>query len=131
MDRNKEYAEWLKYADDDLESAEILNNQYKKSLNIICYHCQQAAEKYLKGFLVSRSTSFEKTHDLMKIIETCQLLEDSFSDLVKDCIKLNPYSIITRYPSELELIENDATSAIISAGKIGKLVKIIISPTAN
>ncbi|OHD12908.1 MAG: hypothetical protein A2Y41_10885 [Spirochaetes bacterium GWB1_36_13] len=103
MDRNKEYSEWLKYADDDLESAEILNKHYRKPLNIICYHCQQAAEKYLKAFLVSQSISFEKTHDLLKIIEACQETEQSFLAIAGDCMILNPYSIITRYPSELEL----------------------------
>ncbi|HPJ39792.1 MAG TPA: HEPN domain-containing protein, partial [Spirochaetota bacterium] len=95
MDKSKEYSEWLKYADADLESAEILNTQYRKPLNIICYHCQQAAEKYLKGFLVSQNISFGKTHDLLIIIESCQKIDDSFSIIIKDCIKLNPYSIIT------------------------------------
>ncbi|HOP30277.1 MAG TPA: HEPN domain-containing protein [Spirochaetota bacterium] len=123
MDRNKELSEWLKYALDDLESAEILNQQHKKPLNIICYHCQQAAEKYLKGFLVSKYIPFEKTHDLLKLIESCQDIDQSFSILVRDCIKLNPYSIITRYPSELELIENDALSAIRSAKNIREHVK--------
>ena len=28
-----------------------------------CYHCQQCAEKYLKGFLVSRSIEFRPVHD--------------------------------------------------------------------
>ncbi len=122
MDKNKEYSEWLKYADADLESAEILNTQYKKPLNIICYHCQQAAEKYLKGFLISKNIPFGKTHDLLKIIESCQEIDDIFSVLIKDCIMLNPYSIITRYPSELELIDDDADSAIESAKRIKEYV---------
>jgi HEPN domain-containing protein len=123
MDRTREFMEWMKYAEDDLESAIILNNQHKKSLNIICYHCQQAAEKYLKGFLVFNSIMFEKTHDLLKILSLCQITSESASELVKDCIILNPYSIITRYPSELELTEKDALSAIDSVIRIKQFVQ--------
>ena len=70
-----------------------------------------------------KDNPFEKTHDLLKLIEYCQDIDQSFSILVRDCIKLNPYSIITRYPSELELIENDALSAIESAKNIREHVK--------
>jgi HEPN domain-containing protein len=119
MDKKTEYQEWLKYADDDLETAELLNRQYKKTLNIICFHCHQAAEKYLKAFLISKNICFEKTHDLLNLNNLCVIREESFSILIKDCLKLNPYSVITRYPSELELIEQDALLAIDSV----KLIK--------
>ena len=115
MDNKTEYREWLKYADDDFESAGLLNKQYRKPLHIICFHCQQAAEKYLKAFLVSKNIPFEKTHDLMVLNNLCTGVDNSFSDLLKDCLKLNPYSVITRYPSELELIDQDAAAALTSA----------------
>ena len=34
-----------------------------------CYHCQQCAEKYLKGFLVSRSVEFRPVHDLLYLLQ--------------------------------------------------------------
>jgi HEPN domain-containing protein len=43
--------EWFSFADADLDSALILNNAYRKHDAIICYHCEQAVEKYLKAFL--------------------------------------------------------------------------------
>jgi HEPN domain-containing protein len=122
MDKTAEYQEWLKYADEDFETAELLNRQYHKPLQIICFHCQQAAEKYLKAFLVSRSVSFEKKHNLMVLNQLCAGIENSFSDLTKDCLKLNPYAVITRYPSELELVEADAVSALASITLIKKYV---------
>ena len=40
------FSEWLRYANMDLDAAKFLfENQYPKPLEIICYHCQQAAEK--------------------------------------------------------------------------------------
>ena len=38
--------EWFHFADADFDSALILNNAYRKYNAIICYHCQQAVEKY-------------------------------------------------------------------------------------
>jgi hypothetical protein len=43
--------EWLRIADDDLDSAKILNESVRKHCEIICYLCAQAIEKYLKGYL--------------------------------------------------------------------------------
>ena len=49
---NREIAnEWFSYEENDLNSAKFLLNMYPKPLEIICNHCQQSAEKYLKGFL--------------------------------------------------------------------------------
>ena len=47
-------AEWFRYAFMDFDNAKFLfENRYPPPLEIICYHCQQSAEKYLKGILVS------------------------------------------------------------------------------
>lgn len=129
MDKKAEYQEWLKYANDDLETAFILSEQHKKSYNIICYHCQQTAEKQLKAFLVFKEITFEKTHDLLKLNKLCNTLDSSFSELKNECIALNPYSIITRYPSELELIEQDIIDALNDASKIKKHIAKIIATT--
>ena len=43
--------EWFKMARIDFESANFLLNMKPAPLEIICYHCQQCAEKSLKGLL--------------------------------------------------------------------------------
>jgi HEPN domain-containing protein len=51
MDRQEELRQWLEKADHDLMAAEYLTTMhYPRPDEIICFHCQQAAEKYLKGF---------------------------------------------------------------------------------
>ena len=46
---NQETKQWLDMADMDLGVAKyLMENYYPKPLEIICYHCQQAAEKPLK-----------------------------------------------------------------------------------
>ena len=42
--------EWLKYANNDLEAANHLLTLHPLKLEIICYLCQQSAEKMLKAF---------------------------------------------------------------------------------
>ena len=56
--------EWFKKAEHDLLNAEIVLNSGKNQLPLdtVCFHCQQAVEEYLKGFLVYHGVDFPKTH---------------------------------------------------------------------
>lgn len=53
-DQQEEYREWLAFAKTDYDSAEYLNGApfHLRPLNVICYHCQQAAEKAVKALIV-------------------------------------------------------------------------------
>ncbi|MEO1068074.1 MAG: HEPN domain-containing protein [Cyanobacteria bacterium J06638_6] len=51
---------WLAKAEADLQAAELLLNAANPLLDIVCYHAQQCAEKYLKGYLVARSVQFSQ-----------------------------------------------------------------------
>ncbi|GHV88107.1 hypothetical protein AGMMS50267_04670 [Spirochaetia bacterium] len=63
MDKDKELKQWFSKADDDLKSAEYLATMhYPRPEGIICFHCQQSAEKYLKGFLFQKDVSFPNIH---------------------------------------------------------------------
>jgi HEPN domain-containing protein len=61
---NENVKEWLQLANDDLYSAKILNEAVRKPYEIICYHCAQSIEKYLKGYLTFCDIIPKKTHDL-------------------------------------------------------------------
>ena len=47
---NEEVQEWLEVADRDFDSALLLNEAVRRHLEVICYHCAQAIEKYLRNF---------------------------------------------------------------------------------
>lgn len=51
---------WLTKARNDLGSARRLTSDPEPYLDIAIYHCHQAAEKALKGFLVYHDIEFEK-----------------------------------------------------------------------
>jgi HEPN domain-containing protein len=56
----KDVIEWIQIADDDIYSAQILDKASPKPYEIICYHCAQATEKYLKGYLAYNNRSEER-----------------------------------------------------------------------
>ncbi|MFQ5708468.1 MAG: HEPN domain-containing protein [bacterium] len=121
---NKDIAkEWFDIADADLASAKFLQKMRPISLEIICYHCQQAAEKYLKGFLVLQGEQVTKTHDLTLLNEKCLNFDKDFKTVAGDCLMLTDYSVNVRYPFPLEITEKDMKLAIKSAIKIKDFVK--------
>ena len=115
-------AEWLKYANNDLETVHILNNHQPLQVEIICYHCQQAAEKALKAFLLFKDMEPPKTHSLESLVDLCLKLSNDFEDIIGECEYLNPFGVQPRYPFGLELSEEDAMT---SAQKCELIIKFI------
>ena len=60
--------EWLHKADHDLGMAELAIDHKPEYTDSICFHCQQAAEKYLKAYLIFLDVAFEKKHNLISIV---------------------------------------------------------------
>ena len=69
------------------------------------YHCQQAAEKAVKGFLASKNADVKWTHDVESLVETALESEPGFSALLNDAAMLTPLATAYRYPSEGSLFD--------------------------
>ena len=52
MDKGDIVKEWLYYANMDVTSADYLMTMIPAPYEIICYHCQQSAEKFLKAYTI-------------------------------------------------------------------------------
>lgn len=115
--------EWTDMAEMDLTAAEYLLGMHPVPVEIICYHCEQAAEKFLKGVLVSFNIEPPKTHDLIRLCKLCCEAAKSFEQLADACVELTPYGVQVRYPSDLELEENDMKCALRECGKIRDFVQ--------
>ena len=120
---NSIYSEWFEFAKRDLESAKFLINMHPAAIEIICYHCEQSAEKYLKGYLIKNSNKVERTHDLVLLNNKCKAIDSSFGIIEDECIELVPYGVQVRYPYQLEVIEDDMISAINCAEKIESFIR--------
>lgn len=94
----KPHEEWLFKAAHDLSSSEYLLTSPDSLFDISIYHTQQCAEKSLKAYLAFMEQEIENTHNLKMLVEMCALIDSEFNTLYDDCIYLNPYSTLYRYP---------------------------------
>jgi len=124
MDRVEETNEWLKFSDMDLMTAKHLwETMQPQPLEIICYHCQQAAEKALKAFLVYNCITPPRTHDLNDLRNICRNNDDNFDEIIVSCMRLTDYSVQPRYPMGDEITDGDTVLALQDGEKINEFVK--------
>ena len=117
--------EWFLIADDDFYSAQILNEQVRKLYEIICYHCAQAVEKYLKGYIVYQNEIPEKTHNLTYLGRICIDKDSDFNNVKFEFDFLNRFASDIRYPNKYEVNENDVNFAISAVEKIRNIKPLI------
>ena len=121
---NKDIAkEWFKIAEADLSSAEFLQRMRPIPMEIICYHCQQSAEKHLKGFLALKGDEIRKTHDLVQLNKMCQEHDTDFKTIEDDCLMLTDYGVNVRYPIPMDINESDIRIALKSARRIKDYIR--------
>ena len=121
---------WLQFAKTDLGVAEHLNREYyPKPLEIICYHCQQAAEKAVKALIVRFDVpgGIPKKHNLPFLLAQVK----NYVDIPKKCIEsaeaLTPYGVAIRYPNEFSVEEYHVQEALTFAREIVEWAEKIIN----
>lgn len=120
---NRELAqEWFKVAEMDLASAGYLQNMQPAPLEIICYHCQQSAEKFLKGYLAFCGEAIRKTHDLVQLNKLCRIHDSEFGKIENECLDLTDYGVQIRYPFPLEIDASDVGFALKNALRIKNFI---------
>lgn len=111
-------ADWFAFANNDFTAAKICASNYPPLVEIACYHCQQCAEKMLKGFLSLRGITPPKTHDLRELCRLSESNDSDFSKISQECILLSPYGVNVRYPNTIEVEESDMKKALAYAEKV-------------
>lgn len=91
---------WLIKADHDFATARKMSTEPDAYFDTAIYHCQQAAEKAIKAFLLFHDQRFEKTHDLRLLIGLAQPLDIRFANLLPAAELLTPYATTFRYPGD-------------------------------
>jgi HEPN domain-containing protein len=127
MDRTEELRQWFSISNDDLKTAEHLaNNMHPVPEEIVCFHCQQSIEKDLKGYLLYNSIVAPKIHDLTGLLELCEKANANFASLLEKCNYVNKYSVLPRYPHELQITSNDVKLALRYAKDIKQFVLSLV-----
>ena len=94
---------WFQKAENDLLSVQNNLKAEQYASDTVCFHCQQAAEKYLKGFLAWHQMPFAKTHDLLDLLRRVMQISDIDAPMLSDnLLLLDRYSVSIRYPQEYE-----------------------------
>jgi HEPN domain-containing protein len=90
--------EWIHKANHDLGMAELGISQKPEYTDAICFHCQQAAEKFIKAYLVSLKIPFQKSHStsyLLDLLSEKMPVDESLYDFAA---QLDDYAVEVRYP---------------------------------
>ncbi len=121
---------WIKKAHEDLRSAEYLIEMPEPPTGVICFHCQQAVEKYLKAYLTYLDVRAPKTHDLAALFELCLEKDQDLKFLNLEGISaLSFYAVSVRYPDELYMPpEEEAKEAYNIAKEVKEFILQKISP---
>jgi HEPN domain-containing protein len=90
---------WLLNASDDLGLSRLVAQHEGAFTAGVLYHCQQAAEKALKGFLVFWDRSPPRTHNLVLLLEQAGEIEPGFLSWEDAAARLTPYATRYRYPA--------------------------------
>jgi HEPN domain-containing protein len=120
----RDYREWIRYAEVDLFVARSLN--FPGSASVVAFHSQQAAEKFFKAFLIFKGQSPKKIHDLLLLESECRVLDQSLPKLASECMLLTPFATSARYPGLAEPTDTEVRAIVSAAERIRtEILKLI------
>lgn len=114
---------WFAKAFEDEESAEVLLNADPPKNAPAAFHCQQAAEKYLKACLAYYGEDPPRTHDLPLLLRLCQEHDDTLQVLRDAAGKLYPFAVEVRYPFGLSVSEKEASDALSRVQEVRRTIQ--------
>jgi HEPN domain-containing protein len=89
--------EWFLRGEHDLQSAKLLLQQGGPT-DTIAVLAQQAAEKYLKGYLLSQGWKLQRTHDLEVLVSEAITHNKAFEQFLDFARVVSAYYLEDRYP---------------------------------
>lgn len=120
----KQTEKWIKKAQEDEKVAEILLASEFPVFAAICFHLQQAAEKYVKALVVENNISMSKTHNIVQIIDEKLLqIYPEFENLSDAAALLTDFGIEPRYPGDYpEFTASDSEKALEAMNQIKEAI---------
>lgn len=120
----KSTREWVRKAEGDYRLVVQIAKGSEPFHDQLCFHCQQAAEKYLKGLLEELGLTIPKTHhldDLLALLPHHATLRAFRRGL----IFLTDFAVGTRYPGE-DASKRQASAALRWATKVREASRRIL-----
>ncbi|TVR72905.1 MAG: HEPN domain-containing protein [Marinilabiliales bacterium] len=120
---------WLFRANEDIAVIDnLINAGIENYTSTICFHAQQASEKFLKAFLVHHDVDFPRTHDLDFLLIECQKInKEAFQDI--NLKSLSEFGVSVRYPDDFYIPTISETEEYNQVAKeIKEVVEGLITP---
>ena len=93
--------QWLDKARKDLAASEVLLKEEFEDYENVGFHSQQAAEKFVKAFLVRHQIEFPKSHDMALLRQLVARIDPRLAEKLAIADSLTPYGVEFRYPGDL------------------------------
>ena len=93
--------QWIASAERDRDTVQIILAAPRQPYEIIAYHCQQCAEKYLKAVFVQFDRKPPFIHDLRQLSRGVNRHCPEIARVESDCERLTPFGTVTRYPGSV------------------------------
>ena len=100
LDKISQTRIWFRKASQDLAAARLDLDASVPLIEDALFHCEQAIEKSIKGYLFWHDTPFRKTHDLREISGAAVSIDSSLEPLLRSASPLGIYAVIFRYPGD-------------------------------
>ena len=113
---------WLEKARRDLLTSQRSLQAKEAFTDVVCFHAQQAAEKYLKVYLIWKELNFPKTHALEDLALLAAQSDPDFLELKDNVATLTPHAVEARYPEFDEPTLTDAREAVTLAKRVKEVV---------
>jgi HEPN domain-containing protein len=128
-DLNDYVDKWLFRADEDVAVIDrLLESDARAYTSTICFHAQQAVEKYLKALLAWKGVDFPRTHDVDFLLAECRKVAPGALDHI-DLKSLTDFGVSVRYPDDFFVPDlSEATYYAEIAQKVQTIVLGLIKP---
>ena len=94
-------SEWVEKAESDYRATEReMRVRKEPSYDVVCFHAQQCAEKYLKAVLLEHQLPLRRIHDLEVLLDLVLPVSPDWAAFRSPILLLNDYSVDIRYPGE-------------------------------
>ena len=98
-DKTEYIKNWLYRANEDIAVIKsLVNAGVEYYTSSICFHAQQASEKFLKAYLAYHDVDFPRTHDLDFLLLECQKIDKEAFQI--DFKSLTDFGVSVRYPDD-------------------------------
>lgn len=121
--------QWVRKADLDYYAADQLLRTADPLKDIVAFHCQQAAEKYLKALLVYHQLEFPRTHNLRELLDLLSGVAPDIAVALDRAAILTPYGVDIRYPGDFpDVLPGQEQEAFEIACRVREAVLAVLVP---